>query len=404
MPDPASRLPLAADELAALRDELERARAELRQTADRLRAAQAQTVQAGKLSALGQLVAGVAHEMNNPLSSVLGYAQLVHQEVLRRPELTEQAKDLLPDIGHILAEASRAARIVRNLLLFARRQHVARAYQDVEFLCDQIVELRAHDLRLNGIEVHTSFAPNLPSVFADGSQVQQVLLNLVLNAEQAVRQSPTRRIELHVSAEPLCGAVLIEVRDSGEGIGAESLARVFDPFFTTRAEGEGTGLGLSIAQHIVRDHGGQIWVESDPHERTSFFVRLPASEDQVEPGSRGPVVVLHGDAGIRGPFAAALAGWGFASRSIGTLDEAVSDADLKPVMVLADAGAIRRDPARWDEVRARWGDGCPIIIITSDDARDVAVLRRAQALVGPAADLAELRQALAESQVLAGRT
>ena len=406
MPDPARSTPTAALEIAALRAELERVRAELRQANDRLRVAQNQTVQAGKLSALGQLIAGVAHEMNNPLSSVLGYAQLVHKEVLRRPELSEQAKDLLSDVGHILAEASRAARIVRNLLMFARRQHVARAYQDVEFLCDQIVELRAHDLGLKGIAVRTTFGPNLPAVYADGSQIQQVLLNLVLNAEHAVRQSHTRSIELSVTDEPACGAVRIEVRDSGEGIGADSLSRVFEPFFTTRAVGEGTGLGLSIAQSIVRDHGGQIWVESEPQVRTSFFVRLPASEDQIKPGSRGDVVVLHEDAAVRGPIAAALAGWGFASRAAGTVADALQDAALDPVLLVVGSGVIRADPSHWDEALGRWGERRPVIFIShanpaapandvTGDAVDAALRLRARAVVGAAADLGELRRALA---------
>ena len=241
-----------ADDVRALRDELERTRQELRDVSDELRTVQAQLVQAGRLSALGQLVAGVAHEMNNPLTSVIGYAQLVHQQLMRRPELAEQARELLPDVGHIVSEAGRAARIVRNLLLFARRQSAARSFHDMVFLSDQVVELRSHDLRLNGIEIKTSFAPDLPAVLADGSQIQQVLLNLMLNAEQAVTKSAVRRIDFSIRAEPGCGAVLIEVRDSGEGIAPQSLDRVFDPFFTTRPAGEGTGLGHSIASRIFR--------------------------------------------------------------------------------------------------------------------------------------------------------
>jgi signal transduction histidine kinase len=386
-----------ADEVRALREELERVRHELRDATERLRDAEAQLVQAGRLSALGQLVAGVAHEMNNPLTSVMGYAQLVHQQLVRRPELAEQARDLLPDVGHIVSEAGRAARIVRNLLLFARRHTAAHSFQDIVFLSDQVVELRSHDLRLNGIEIKTSFAPDLPAVLADGSQIQQVLLNLLLNAEQAVAKSATRHIDLTVRAEPGCGTVLIEVRDSGEGIDAESLGRVFDPFYTTRSTGEGTGLGLSIAWNIVREHGGQIWAESEPHVRTSFFVRLPASDDQAEAGSRGGVVVLHNDERIRATIAATFTGWGFRARAFDALAAVLTEGGSAPALVIADAAAVRQDPAQWERAWERWGDRTGLIGVSLSPGEDPAELRlrgRAAAIIEPDADLCALRRAL----------
>jgi two-component system NtrC family sensor kinase len=387
---------MPSEELRALREELERTRQELRDATERLRDAQAQLVQAGRLSALGQLVAGVAHEMNNPLSSVIGYAQLVHQQLVRRPELAEQAADLLPDVGHIVSEAGRAARIVRNLLHFARRQGARPSFQDIEFLCDQIVELRSHDLRLNGIEIKTSFAPDLPAVLADGSQIQQVLLNLVLNAEQAVAKSATRHIELSVTAEPGCATVLIEVRDSGEGIDPESLTRVFDPFYTTRPSGEGTGLGLSIAWSIVREHGGQIWVQSEPHVRTSFFVRLPASDDRADLGS-GEVLVLHDDERVRATLAATFTAWGFRARTAESIDAVLAEGGAAPALLVADAAAVRRDPAQWELAWARWGDRAGLIGVTAAANEDPAELRlrgRAAAMVVPDGDLCVLRRAI----------
>jgi signal transduction histidine kinase len=387
---------MPSEELRALREELERTRQELRDATERLRDAEAQLVQAGRLSALGQLVAGVAHAMNNPLTSVIGYAQLVHQQLVRRPELAAQASDLLPDVGHIVSEAARAARIVRNLLLFARRQSATHSFQDIEFLCDQIVELRSHDLRLNGIEIKTSFAPDLPAVLADGSQIQQVLLNLVLNAEQAVAKSATRRIELSVRAEPGCGTVLIEVRDSGEGINPESLTRVFNPFFTTRPAGEGTGLGLSIAWSTVREHGGQIWAQSEPHVRTSFFVRLPAPDDAADMGS-GDVIVLHDDERVRTMLAATFTGWGFRARAIESVAAVLAEGGPAPTIVVADAAAVRRDPAQWELAWERWGDRPGLIGVTEPGGEDSAELRlrgRAAALVGPEGDLCVLRRAL----------
>ncbi len=386
---------MPSEELRALRDELERTREELRHATERLRDAQAQLVQAGRLSALGQLVAGVAHEMNNPLSSVIGYAQLVHQQLVKRPELAAQATDLLPDVGHIVSEAGRAARIVRNLLLFARRQGATHSFQDIEFLCDQIVELRSHDLRLNGIEIKTSFAPDLPAVRADGSQIQQVLLNLVLNAEQAVVSSATRHIELSVMAEPGCGTVLLEVRDSGEGIDAGSLTRVFDPFFTTRPAGEGTGLGLSIASSIVREHGGQIWAESEPHVRTSFFVRLPASDDATDMGN-GEVVVLHDDEHVRAALAATFTGWGFRGRTAEAVSTVLAEGGAAPAILVADAAAVRRDAAQWELAWERWGDRTGLIGVSESPSQDPGELRlrgRAAAIVVPYGDLCDLRRA-----------
>ncbi len=396
MADPARGIPEAGDELRALRAELDRARSDLRETADKLRVAQEQIVQAGKLSALGQLVAGVAHEMNNPLTSVIGYAQLLHQQFVNRPELTAQARDLLPDIGHILAESSRVARIVRNLLMFARRQTVARAHHDVEFLCDQVVELRSYDLRLNGIEIATSFAPDLPPVFADASQVQQVLLNLILNAEQAVLHTRVRRIDVRVTAEPACAAVLVEVRDTGPGIAADSLGRVFDPFFTTRPAGEGTGLGLSIAQSIVRDHGGRIWVESEPQVGTAFFVRLPAGDRLSQPGSKGVALVMHEDAGVRNAIGAVFTGWGFDVQIAAGLAEGLADGGADPAVVVADAEVVRHDPERWRHLWSRWGTSRLIAISDGADAdpADAALRARARAIVGSQADLCELRRAV----------
>ncbi len=369
MSDPGTGARQPAAELRELREELERTRQALRDATERLRVVQAHLVQAGTLSALGQLVASIAHEMNNPLTSVIGYAQLVHQQLVRRPDVALDTQELVSDVGHILAEASRTARIVRNLLMFARRQTVVRAYQDIEFLCDQVVELRSYDFKLNNIAITTSFAPHLPAVLADASQVQQVLLNLLLNAERAVLGGAERRIALEVTAEPDCGAVRIEVRDSGEGVPADRLGRVFDPFFTTRPAPDGTGLGLTIAQSIVRDHGGEIWADSEPGVRTSFYVRLPASEDQTEPGSSGTAVVIHEDAGRQTAIAAALAGWGFQA---GTAARVGDEADaVPPTIVVAQARAIRADPAGWERLSTR--DGAPGRLILIEDAAAGAV-------------------------------
>ena len=243
-----------------------------------LRATRQHVIEAGKLSALGQIVAGVAHDLNNPLTSVMGYAQLVQQQVARRGARRAAGKHLQEDVASILAEAENATRIVRNLLLFARRQQPVRAQHDLSFLCSQVLDLRAHDLRVNGIEVIIEFAPDFPLVLVDAPQIRHVFLNLILNAEHALDARQTRRLAIRGVADAGSGTVRVEVEDTGHGIEPAILGRVFDPFFTTRPPGVGTGLGLSIVSGIVRDHGGDVWVESQPEQGARFFVRLPAGE------------------------------------------------------------------------------------------------------------------------------
>ncbi len=179
----------SARRLRQMSDEVAVANAQLIAAVDQLKSTQAQLLQAEKLSAIGQLVAGVAHELNNPLTSVIGYAQLLQEEVRDRPGAADaQAReDLGRDLRRIAEESERAARIVRNLLAFARRQTAAREPQDIAELCGRVVALRSYELRLTGVELITHFQPGLPRVIADGGQIQQALLNLVLNAEQAMR-------------------------------------------------------------------------------------------------------------------------------------------------------------------------------------------------------------------------
>jgi signal transduction histidine kinase/CheY-like chemotaxis protein len=386
-----------SERLRELSQELQLANRELRATVDRLRSTQEQVVQAGKLSALGQLVAGVAHELNNPLTSVVGYAQLVQKQVVNRPELAERSQELLDDVAHILLEADRAARIVRNLLMFARRQNVARTYHDFAFLCDQVLELRSYDLRVNGIDIETSFADDLQPVFVDASQIQQALLNLVLNAEQAMSGRPTRKLVVQATAEPACGSLLVQVRDTGHGIEAANLQRVFDPFFTTRGVGEGTGLGLSIVYGIIRDHGGEIWVESRREEGTSFFVRLPSADPDGPPGRSA--LVATGEPGTRDFISAGLAGWGFHVRTARTMREALESlAGDDPALVVADRALVESDVLRWEETWRRRAGRSVLIAVSdrvSDDATERFFSDHARVSLGPSVDLCVLRRAVA---------
>ena len=386
-----------ARRLAELSQELTSTNVELVSTLERLRSTQVQLVQSEKLSAIGQLVAGVAHELNNPLTSIIGYAQLVHEELASRPELAARVDGLSDDVSRILSESERAAGIVRNLLTFARRQGADRTRQLVPELCARVAHMRAYDLRVQGVDLVTDVRPDLPPVYVDNSQIQQALLNLFLNAEQAMKDSPTRRLEIRASSEPECGSVLIAIADTGHGIEPSNLRRVFDPFFTTRGVGEGTGLGLSIVYGIVRDHGGQVWVESEPGKGSTFFMRLPA-RSLGEPVGLGVVLVAHSDAVFRDFLGAAFAGWGFAVRTAANSREALESLDEDDIgLVVLDGEIVGPDPARW---RAAWAPlrarAVMIAMSSASGDEDTVQFLRDEARVVLAAphDLCQIRRAL----------
>ncbi|MBI4461926.1 MAG: response regulator [Acidobacteria bacterium] len=225
-------------------------------------------VQRERLAALGQLISGVAHELNNPLTAVAGYAQLLQQHKLSegvRRELTRLAQ-----------EAGRASRIVKNLLLFARPRKPERQRVDIQPLLEQCLQFRAYELAVQNIAIEQQFASDLPAVWADPHQLQQVFLNILLNAEQAIRSIRDRgRIILRTHSLKDPARVRAEITDDGPGISPEDLAHVFEPFFTTKEAYEGTGLGLSVSQTIVKDHQGEIYAESHGGGGTTFAVELP---------------------------------------------------------------------------------------------------------------------------------
>lgn len=355
----------SARRLRQMTEELSVANSQSMAALERLKSTQAQLLQAEKLSAIGQLVAGVAHELNNPLTSVIGYAQLLEEE-LRNPQAAagvRPAGELAADLRHIAEESERAARIVRNLLAFARRQTAARAPQDVADLFGRVLALRAYEFRLTNIELRTEFDSRLPLVVADGSQLQQALLNLVLNAERAMRGRSPRQLRVGARFDDAAAAVELFVSDTGHGIDQSNLTRIFDPFFTTRDVGEGTGLGLSICYGIVRDHGGQISVESRVNVGTKFSVLLPA---RVELNGGGePMLVAHADQGERDYVAAVLAAWGHDVVTAGTCAEALSICRSRELQaVLVDTSVLAADLAGWRDARAFAGSAPPLILIS----------------------------------------
>ncbi len=226
-------------------------------------------IHTGRMVALGQLVSSVAHELSNPLTTILGYAQLL----LGRRE----SKERQADVQRILQEAERASRIAKNLLQFARGAKPERAALDLNEVVRRALALRAYQLNLEDIDVQLELDPELPLVLGDAAQLQQVLLNLLMNSEQAI-QHGRRRGHIRLRTRRISGDWLaVDVIDDGPGIAPESLPRIFDPFFTTKPTGEGTGLGLSIAYGIAHDHGGSVAVDSRPGCGAVFTVELPVT-------------------------------------------------------------------------------------------------------------------------------
>ncbi len=226
----------------------------------------AQLLQQEKLAAIGQLVSGVAHELNNPLAGIMAFSQLMLAGSLD-PEQRDGA-------GIIHAEAARAAKIVGNLLTFARQQEPQRSAVDVNGLVRTIAQLRVYTLRTQRVELVLDLDPLLPRTWADEQQLHQVVLNLVTNAEHALENRPQPR-RLTLTTTHRDQRLELRVSDTGAGMDAAQLDRIFDPFFTTKEVGRGTGLGLSIAHGIVREHGGDLTVESEVGVGTTFRVILP---------------------------------------------------------------------------------------------------------------------------------
>lgn len=226
-----------------------------------------------KLSTLGLLVSGVAHDLNNPLGGISGYAQLLTEEE------TNPAR--LEALRQILSEVQRCNRIVGELLSFSRRRPVEHSDVDVADVLNSTIALRDRQIQTSGLRTWVQIDADLPRLRGDRHQLQQVFLNILVNGEQALRQGgETIGVGAHLAPpasarEPGRDWVEITFFNDGPAIPPETLPRIFEPFFTTKGEDEGTGLGLSICRRIVREHGGDIDVESGP-DGTTFRVRLPA--------------------------------------------------------------------------------------------------------------------------------
>ena len=276
---------------------------------------QEQLIQSEKMSAIGQLVSGVAHELNNPLAGISAFAQLLLAEKRFPPDQRTAAET-------IYSEARRASRIVQNLLTFARQHKAEKVPTAINQVLDDTLELRGYELRVRGIDVRREYDESLPDTMADAHQLQQVFLNLITNAEQAMEQRDGHHHRLTVRTRRSADSIRIEVEDTGAGIPPNLIERIFNPFFTTKPTGSGTGLGLSISLGIVREHEGRIWAENPQQTGARFVVEIPITEARAPGEHSAPthvqtvgsdrlrVLVVDDEASVRVSLQRYLAGKG----------------------------------------------------------------------------------------------
>ncbi len=247
---------------------LQGSRQELEKTVETLKNTQGQLIQSEKLSAVGQFVAGVAHELNNPLTAVIGFSDLLAQ--------TATDPKIRPHLDLIAKSAHRCHKIVHSLLSFARQHPPERKLVRVHETIDEVLEIMAYDFRTSNVKIVREFQENLPVITADPHQLQQVFVNILSNARQAIQPfRPDGQIIIRTRASgPL---ISIEFIDNGPGIRPEHLSRIFDPFFTTKAVGKGTGLGMSLTYGIIHEHGGTITVQSELGQGATFRIELPVA-------------------------------------------------------------------------------------------------------------------------------
>ena len=272
---------------------------------------QEQLIQSEKMSAIGQLIAGVAHDLNNPLASVVGFSDFL-------AEAGEVPSSLAEPLQVIRQEAERAANIVKNLLSFARSQEGERKRQHIKPILESTLGLLRNQLMAHKVEATLEVEAALPEVEVNGNQIKQVFVNVINNACQAIASdAPSGRI--WIAAKRGRDGIAVSVTDSGPGIAEEIAARVFEPFFTTKGEGEGTGLGLSISQGIVKEHGGRISLETKPGAGATFTVELPIGaappRAEAEPATPGAgrslrILVVDDEPHILHYMRATLESWG----------------------------------------------------------------------------------------------
>jgi PAS domain S-box-containing protein len=233
---------------------------------------QEQLIMQDRLASIGELASGTAHELNNPLTSVIGFSQLLMERDI--------PADIKEDLNLICSEAQRAANVIKNLLTFARKHTPVKQSSQINGIIEDVLRLRAYEQKVNNIEIKKQLDANLPEIMVDYFQMQQVFLNIVVNAEYFMIEAHNKGT-LIISTERLDRIIRISITDDGPGISQENQSRIFDPFFTTKEVGRGTGLGLSICHGVVTEHGGRIFATSQTGKGATFVVELPIKGNQV---------------------------------------------------------------------------------------------------------------------------
>ncbi len=285
------------DSFNAMRERVKKSVAELNEMAQtletkvaertqQLNAAQRKLLQSDRLASLGQLAASVAHEINNPVSGVLNLSMLVERIMSNGGIPPGREAEVRKYLGQISAETARVGRIVSDLLAFSRRSRPQHASADLNHLVRTTMGLVSHKLKLIEVEPALELADDLPPVLCDASQIRQVILNLALNAAEAMQSKGGGKLTITTGRLPDGSGVELRVHDTGEGIAPENLSKIFDPFFTTKPEGKGVGLGLAVLYGIVKAHDGEVEVTSRRDQGTTFTVTLPL-KPSVPPGGSG---------------------------------------------------------------------------------------------------------------------
>jgi len=334
---------------------------------------QEQLARTEKLSSLGQMISGIAHELNNPLASVLGYSQLV-RAASRDAQLNRR-------LAVIHDEARRCQRIVRDLLSFARRHEPERKPLSLNEVTSSVLRLVGYQLRVDNIEVSTEFDPDLPPILGDSHELQQGILNLVTNAQHAIREAGRSGAIRFTTGRLRDGGVTLAVADDGPGIPEQHLSKIFDPFFTTKKAGSGTGLGLSIVYGIITSHGGTIELASPPGGGARFTITLPcgAREQTVAgaqrtaevstPSRRGTILVVDDEESVAQLISEALAADGHRVVECNHIPEAlhsVSRESFDVVLVDLRMPGMDAEAFRAEIERRRPGLGKRVLLITGD--------------------------------------
>jgi two-component system NtrC family sensor kinase len=264
--------PSSRDEIGSLTESVNKMAYGLREREKALEQAQEALIQSEKMSAFGQLSAGIAHEVKNPLAGILGYTQLSLKKV-------EDGTAIYKNLKIIEQETRRCNSIIENLMKFARQDKLTLKPLNINHVIEDALTLVDHQMGINHVTVTRKLADNLPGVRGDNNQLIQVLMNIMINAQQAMDTTPgTVTVATDI---PNAGVVELRIADTGPGMPEEVQQKIFEPFFTTKEVGKGTGLGLAVTYGIIKDHGGNIRVESEPGVGTTFIITLPVSKNPV---------------------------------------------------------------------------------------------------------------------------